>query len=88
VSVGPCIRERGRVDGVGRLTGEGRTGRGQGKPTAGEVPRWFSVVVPVLRGWGGGLAWPDPGEHVGETNLAGGALRVTDHEEVAGSAAP
>jgi hypothetical protein len=44
-------------------------------------------VVPVLRDRGGGLAWPDPGEHGGGTNLAGGALGGTDHEEVAGSAA-
>jgi hypothetical protein len=39
-------------------------------------------VVPVLRGRGGGLAWPDPGEHGDGTNLAGGALGGTNHEEV------
>jgi hypothetical protein len=67
--------------------GERRTDRGRGKPTADEVPRRFSAVVPVLRGQGGGLARPDPGEHGCRTNLAGGALGGTDHEEVAGSAA-
>jgi hypothetical protein len=87
VSAGPCVRERGRADGVGRLTGEGRTGRGRGKPTTDEVPRRFSAMVLVLRGRGGGLARPDPGKHDDETNLAGGALGGTDREEVAGSAA-
>jgi hypothetical protein len=66
----------------------GRPGGGRGIPTADEVPRWFFVVVLVLRGRGGGLARPDPGEHVGVTNLAGGALGGMDHEEVEGSAAP
>jgi hypothetical protein len=85
VSTGSRVRERGRADGVGWLTGEGRTGRGRGKPTIDEVPRWFFVVVLVLRDRGGGLAWPDPGEHGGGTNLVGDALGGTDHEEVAAS---
>jgi hypothetical protein len=82
--VDPRVRERGRADGVGRLMAEGRTGRGQGKLTADEVPRRFSAVVLVLRDRGGGLEWPDPGEYGGVTNLVAGALGGTDHEKVAG----
>jgi hypothetical protein len=87
VSASPRVRERGRADGVGRLTGGGGGGGhrpGGGKQTADEVPRWFSATVPVLKGQGGGLARPDPGEHSGGTNLAGGALGGTYHEEEAG----
>jgi hypothetical protein len=64
--------------------GEGRTGRGQGEPTANEVQRWFSVVPPVLWDRGGGLAWLELGEHGGGANLAGGSLGRPVHGEVAG----
>jgi hypothetical protein len=40
--------------GGGGAGGGGRTGRGREKPDADEVPRWFSVVVPVPGGRGGG----------------------------------
>jgi hypothetical protein len=66
---------------------EGRTGRGREEPTADEVPRRFSAVAPVLRDWGGGLAWPEPDEHGSRANLASGALGGADHGEVAGSPA-
>jgi hypothetical protein len=42
-------------------------------------------VAPVLRDRGGGLAWPEPGEHGGGVNLAGGVLGGADHGEVVGS---
>jgi hypothetical protein len=81
-SAGPCVRERGRADGVGRLTGGG----GGNRPESGKIDRRRGSAM-VLKGRGGGLARPDPGEHGGGTNLAGGALGGTDHEEVAGFAA-
>jgi hypothetical protein len=79
-SVGPHAREWERVDGVGRLTG-------RGEPTSDEVQRWLSAVAPVLRDRGGGLAWPEPGEHGCRVNLAGGVLGGADHGEVVGSTA-
>jgi hypothetical protein len=72
MSTGPRARERGRANDVGRLTGRGEP-VGE-NPTADEVQRRFSAVVPVIHDRGGGLAWPKPGEHGGGVNLAGGGL--------------
>jgi hypothetical protein len=50
-----------------------------------EVPRRFSVVVPVLGGRGGGLAWIGVGDHGGGVNLVRGCSRRLVHGEVAGA---
>jgi hypothetical protein len=52
---------------------------------ADEVPRWFSTVVSVPGGRGGGLAWAGLGGHGGRVNLAGGHSGWPVHGEVAGS---
>jgi hypothetical protein len=89
MSAGPRVRERGRADDVGRLTGGGG---GVNRLGSGKNVRQRGSAAVLHRGFGsqwsgGGLARPDPGEHGNETNLAGGALEGTDHEEVAGSTA-
>jgi hypothetical protein len=54
----------------GVVTGGG--GANRPESTADEVPRWFSIVVPVSGGRGGGLAWTGVGDHGGGVNLVGG----------------
>jgi hypothetical protein len=55
MSTGPRARQRGRANDVGRLIGRGEpVGVGE-NPTADEVQRRFSAVVPVLQDRGGGL---------------------------------
>jgi hypothetical protein len=54
VGVGPRARGRGRLTTSGGQTGEGANRPRSEKPTANEVPRWFSAVVLVSGGWGGG----------------------------------
>jgi hypothetical protein len=63
--------------------------RGGGKvnrsSTAGEIPRWFSVVGPVLW-WGSyGKARAGVGDHVGGVNLTGGDLGWLVHGAVVGA---
>jgi hypothetical protein len=80
VSTGPCARERGRADGVGRLTGGGG---GANRSRSGRThPRRGSTTV--LRDRGGGLAWLELVDHGGGANLAGGSLGRPVHGEVAG----
>jgi hypothetical protein len=73
--------ERG-ADGVGGLT---RKGANRSGSTAGEVPRRFSIVVPVSGGQGGGLAWAGVGGHGGGVNLGEECSGRPVHGEVAGS---
>jgi hypothetical protein len=61
---------------------------GAGEPagsTAGKVPRWFSIAVPVSGGWGGGLAWAGVGGHGGRVNLVEECSGRPVDGEVAGS---
>jgi hypothetical protein len=76
------LPERRGADSVGGLTGEGAN---RPESTAGEVPRWFSVAVPVSGGRGGGLAWIGVGDYGGGVNLVGGCTGRPVHGEVAGA---
>jgi hypothetical protein len=66
------------------LGGDGGGGD-RSESTADEVPRRFSVVVPVSGGRGGGLAWIRVGYHGGGVNLVGGCSGRPVHDEVAGA---
>jgi hypothetical protein len=83
VGTGPLASEEG-AEGIGGLTGEGAN---RPESTAGEVPRRFSIAVPVSGGRGGGLAWTGVGDHGGGVNLVGGCSEWPVHGEVEGSAA-
>jgi hypothetical protein len=72
------------ADDIGSLTGEGAN---RPESTAGEVPRRFSIAVPVSGGRGGGLAWTGVGDHGGGDNLVRGCSERPVHGEVAGSTA-
>ena len=54
------------------LNGDG--GEGVGRGSAGEIPRRFSAVGPVLRWGSGGEAQAGVGGHGGGVNLTGGGL--------------
>jgi hypothetical protein len=60
-------------------------GANRPESTVGEVPRRFSVVVPVSSDRGGGLAWTGVGDHGGGVNLVGGCSGRPVHGEVAGA---
>jgi hypothetical protein len=60
-------------------------GANRTESTAGEVPRRFSIVVPVSGGRGGGLAWTGVGDHGGGVNLVGGCSGRPVHGEVVGA---
>jgi hypothetical protein len=79
---GPTCQRGGGADGVGGLTGEGANRLGS---TADEVPRRFSVAVPVSGGRGGCLAWTGVGGHGGGVNLVGECSGRPIHSEVAGA---
>jgi hypothetical protein len=84
----------GRRPGAGPHVSEGRgltawSSDGGGEfdqsSTAGEIPRWFSVVGPVLWQGSGGEAWAGVGDHRGGVNLTGGDLVWPAHGAVVGA---
>jgi hypothetical protein len=52
---------------------------------AGEIPRWFSAVGPILWRGSGGEARAGVGDHGGGVNLTGGGLGWPVHGAVAGA---
>jgi hypothetical protein len=71
----------------GGLTAWSRRWRGGADrgSAAGEIPRWFSVVGPVLWRGSGGEARAGVGDHGGGVNSTGGGLRWPVHGAVAGA---
>jgi hypothetical protein len=67
---GPHVSERRRVNGAERRQRGGKVDWGS---AAGEIPRRFSAVGPVLRRGSGGEARAGVGDHGGGVNLTGGA---------------